>query len=208
MRLRKVKNAQENLEKSRYYISNPVSNVGNWHEYFQNNHPIHLEIGTGKGQFLIGMAKLHPEINFIGMEKYDSVLVRAIEKAEKDELSNLRFLCMDAKCLQDVFQKEISTLYLNFSDPWPKERHKKRRLTHQDFLKLYETIFIDKKTIIQKTDNEGLFAFSLEEFSKSGYTLEKVSLDLANEVIENVQTEYEEKFSKEGYTINYVKAVK
>ena len=208
MRLRKVKNALEMLEKSPYYIRNPFENKGHWQNVFPNKQPIHLEIGMGKGQFLIEMAKKYPEINFIGIEKYDSVLVRAIEKVQKEEIPNLFFLCVDAKEISDVFAKEITTIYLNFSDPWPKTRHAKRRLTSPDFLNVYDNIFVNKKEIIQKTDNPLLFTYSLEELSKHGYVLEKISLDLVKEKIANVKTEYEEKFTELGYPIYYVHAYK
>ena len=208
MRLRKVKNALEMLEKSPYYIQNPFENKGHWQNAFPNKQPIHLEIGMGKGQFLIEMAKKYPEINFIGIEKYDSVLVRAIEKVQKEEIPNLFFLCVDAKEISNVFAKEITTIYLNFSDPWPKTRHAKRRLTSPDFLNVYDNIFVNKKEIIQKTDNPLLFTYSLEELSKHGYVLEKISLDLAKEKIANVKTEYEEKFTELGYPIYYVHAYK
>lgn len=208
MRLRKVKNALEMLEKSPYYIQNPFENKGHWQNVFPNKQPIHLEIGMGKGQFLIEMAKKYPEINFIGIEKYDSVLVRAIEKVQKEEIPNLFFLCVDAKEISNVFAKEITTLYLNFSDPWPKTRHAKRRLTSPDFLNVYDNIFVNKKEIIQKTDNPLLFTYSLEELSKHGYVLEKISLDLVKEKIANVKTEYEEKFTELGYSIYYVRAYK
>ena len=208
MRLRKVKNALEMLEKSPYYIQNPFGNKGHWQNVFPNKQPIHLEIGMGKGQFLIEMAKKYPKINFIGIEKYDSVLVRAIEKVQKEEIPNLFFLCVDAKEISNVFAKEITTIYLNFSDPWPKTRHAKRRLTSPDFLNVYDNIFVNKKEIIQKTDNPLLFTYSLEELSKHGYVLEKISLDLAKEKIANVKTEYEEKFTELGYPIYYVHAYK
>ena len=208
MRLRNVKNAHEDLKKSLYFIENPKKNKGKWQEVFQNENPIHLEIGMGKGQFLINMAKTYPQINFIGMEKFASVLIRAAKKIEEEKLSNIRFICEDAKNIEDFFEQEITTLYLNFSDPWPKTRHAKRRLTSPEFLKSYDNIFLKDNHIIQKTDNILLFAYSLEELSKAGYTLEKVSLDLANTDIFNIKTEYEEKFSSLGYKINYVEATK
>lgn len=208
MRLRNVKNAHEDLKKSLYFIENPKGNKGKWQEVFLNENPIHLEIGMGKGQFLINMAKTYPQINFIGMEKFASVLIRAAKKIEEEKLSNIRFICEDAKNIEDFFEQEITTLYLNFSDPWPKTRHAKRRLTSPEFLKSYDNIFLKDNHIIQKTDNILLFAYSLEELSKAGYTLEKVSLDLANTDIFNIKTEYEEKFSSLGYKINYVEATK
>ena len=208
MRIRKRKEAKPELEACNFYIARPEQYKGNWKNLFQNQNPIHLEIGTGKGNFLITMAKLYPKINFIGMEKFSSVLLRAVEKVQSEKLSNLYFICEDAKEIQDFFKQEINTIYLNFSDPWPKKRHEKRRLTSKEHLSLYENIFKDEKRIVQKTDNIGLFAYSLEQLSKSGYTLNKVSLDLKNEKIPNVLTEYEEKFSQLGFKINYVEAIK
>ncbi len=208
MRLRNVKNAVSILENSPYYLKNPLEYRGNFQTLFSNSNPIHLEIGTGKGQFLIQMAKKFPNINFIGVEKYASVLVRAIEKVSLENISNIRFFCYDAKDLEKVFTKEIHTLYLNFSDPWPKVRHAKRRLTSPNFLKVYDAIFKDKNRIIQKTDNISLFSYSLETLSQYGYIFERVSLDLLNTDISNVLTEYEEKFSSLGYKINYLKAWK
>ncbi len=208
MRLRNVKNAYENLTKSSYFVKNPKENKEKWQEVFHNKNPIHLEIGMGKGQFLINMAKTYPNINFIGMEKFASVLVRAIKKIEEEQLTNIRFICEDAKNIEDFFDREITTLYLNFSDPWPKTRHAKRRLTSKEFLKCYDKIFLKDCHIIQKTDNILLFAYSLEELSKHGYIFEKISLDLANSTISNIKTEYEEKFSSLGYKINYVEARK
>ncbi len=208
MRLRNVKNAKEKLNSSEYFIENPRNFKGNWGSVFSNDNPIHIEIGMGKGAFLIEMARNFPDINFIGIEKYESVLVRAIEKMEDENLQNIRFLCIDAKELTEVFEKEIDKIYLNFSDPWPKTRHAKRRLTHHDYLAIYEEIFKGEKIIVQKTDNIKLFAFSLEEFSKFGYIFEKVSLDLKNESFFNIPTEYEQKFSSLGIKINYVEAKK
>ena len=157
MRLRNVKNAYEDLTKSIYFIKNPKENKGKWKKVFQNENPIHLEIGMGKGQFLINMAKTYPQINFIGMEKFASVLIRAAKKIEEEKLSNIRFICEDAKNIEDFFEQEITTLYLNFSDPWPKTRHAKRRLTSPEFLKSYDNIFLKDNHIIQKTDNILLF---------------------------------------------------
>ncbi|MCI8575565.1 MAG: tRNA (guanosine(46)-N7)-methyltransferase TrmB [Bacilli bacterium] len=208
MRLRNVKNAEMILKESPYFVLNPESYLGVLRELFGNDQPIHLEIGTGKGNFLIGMAKKYPHINFIGIEKYDSVLVRAIQKCQEENLSNIKFMCMDAKRILEVFRGEIEILYLNFSDPWPKNRHHERRLTSQSFLKLYDGIFKGDCHIIQKTDNIILFASSLEDLSKYGYVLEKVCLDLHHSDIFSIETEYETKFSDLGYKINYVEAKK
>ena len=208
MRLRNVKNAASIVENSNYVINNPKEFIGKFQSLFNNDNPINIEIGMGKGDFIIGMAKKYPNINFIGIEKYESVMVRAIEKLENIELPNLKLIRMDAIEIDEVFDKEINTIYLNFSDPWPKKRHAKRRLTSEIFLKLYDKIFIGIPHIIQKTDNIGLFASSLVSLSKYGYTLEEVSLDLKNEDIDNVVTEYENKFMNLGTNINYLNAKK
>lgn len=208
MRLRNVKNAKEIVNNSEYIILEPNKHKGKYKEIFKNNNPIRIEIGMGKGDFIIGMAEKYPNINFIGIEKYESVMVRAIEKLENKNIKNLRLIRMDAITIDKVFNKEIDTIYLNFSDPWPKTRHAKRRLTSDIFLKLYDKIFISTPHIIQKTDNILLFASSIESLSKNGYTLEKVSLDLKNTDIENVLTEYETKFMNMGVKINYLDAYK
>ena len=208
MRLRNVKNAKNIVDNSKYVINNPEEYIGNYKTLFNNDNPINIEIGMGKGDFIIGMAKKYPNINFIGIEKYESVMVRAIEKLENIELPNLKLIRMDAIEIDKVFNKEINTIYLNFSDPWPKKRHAKRRLTSEIFLRLYDKIFINTPHIIQKTDNIGLFTSSLVSLSKYGYTLEEVSLDLKNESIDNVVTEYENKFMNLGTNINYLNAKK
>lgn len=208
MRLRNVKNAKEIVNNSNYVINNPEEYIGNYKKIFNNNNPINIEIGMGKGNFIIGMAEKYPNINFIGIEKYESVMVRAIEKLNNIDLPNLKLIRMDAKDIDKVFNKEIDTIYLNFSDPWPKTRHAKRRLTSPYFLELYDKIFIFTPHIIQKTDNILLFASSIEALSNYGYTFDKVSLDLKNTDIDNVTTEYEEKFMNMGVKINYLNAYK
>ena len=208
MRLRNVKNATNIVENSDYVIKNPENYKGKFNTLFKKNLPINIEIGMGKGDFIIGMAKKYPDINFIGIEKYESVMVRAIEKLNSTNLENLKLIRMDAIEIDKIFDKEINTIYLNFSDPWPKARHAKRRLTSPIFLNLYDKIFKDIPHIIQKTDNIGLFASSLVNLSKYGYTLEEVSLDLKNEDIDNVVTEYENKFMNLGTNINYLNAKK
>lgn len=208
MRLRKVKNANEIIKKCSSVIQNPFEYKGKYQDIFKNQNPIHIEIGMGKGKFIYEMAKKYPEINFIGIEKYESVIVRAVEKIMNSPLPNLRLLCVDAKELNTIFQKEISCIYLNFSDPWPKKRHARRRLTSIDFLRIYDDLFIDKKTIIQKTDNVILFASSLKNLNNYGYQFEELSLDLANTEIPNIETEYEQKFKSQGIKINYLKAIK
>ena len=162
----------------------------------------------GKGNFIIDMAKKNPNINFIGIERYESVLCRAIEKLEMEQLDNVKIICIDALGLGDIFAGDIDTIYLNFSDPWPKKRHAKRRLTSHVFLPIYDNVFKDEKIIIQKTDNVGLFESSIVSLSTYGYVIEDISLDLASTDKENSLTEYEAKFMSQGIKINYLKARK
>ena len=178
MRLRNVKNAKDILENYKYFISDVCSNKNEWSLKFGNKNPIMLEIGMGKGDFIIGMAKAHPEWNFIGIEKYESVLVRAVEKLEKEDITNVRVMAVDAKNLEEYFGNEIDTIYLNFSDPWPKKRHFKRRLTYKDFLKTYDGIFKSGARIILKTDNDSFFESSLISLNNYGYVFDLVILDL------------------------------
>lgn len=209
MRLRNVKNAKEIVFNSSFVIQSPKEYRGKYNkEVFGNNNPIHLEIGMGKGNFLIDKAIKNPNINFIGVEKYESVLCRALEKLEKTDLKNLKIIRMDAIELNEVFDKEIDTIYLNFSDPWPKKRHAKRRLTSHVFLPIYDQIFKDTKNIIQKTDNVLLFESSIVSLSTYGYIIEEISLDLESTGMENSLTEYEAKFMSQGIKINYLKATK
>lgn len=207
MRLRNVKGANEIINKSELVIDNYKEYKSKFKTIFKNNNPIHLEIGTGKGYFIINMAKSYPNINFIGIEKYDSVLVRALEKI--DNLDNLRFIRMDATYIEDIFQKEIDTIYLNFSDPWPKERHRHRRLTDSYFLKRYDNLFKDKKHIIMKTDNRKLFEYSIIELTNYGYKIDNISLDLhKDDIKDNIETEYEQKFSSQGFPIYKIEVFK
>ena len=164
----------------------------------------------GKGKFIIGMAKANPNVNFIGIEKYDSVLVKAVKALEEMEnLDNLKLLLLDAERIEEIFSKEIDRIYLNFSDPWPKSKHEKRRLTSSTFLRKYENIFKSKKEIIQKTDNKVFFDFSCESIKEFGYEIDEITYDLHSENDEsNIQTEYEEKFSSAGVKINRLKAHK
>jgi len=213
MRLRNVKNAKEIISASDFVIQHPCDYKGKFETIFGNSQPIHIEIGMGKGKFLIEMAKKYSDINFIGIEKYESVLVRAVQKQEEEQLPNLRFLLFDASGLQSVFNHEISCIYLNFSDPWPKNRHARRRLTSPEFLSIYEELFVSElfggeKRIIQKTDNLILFASSLKNLNNAGYTFEEISLDLASTELPNVETEYEMKFKSQGVKINYLNVYK
>ncbi|MCH7322448.1 tRNA (guanosine(46)-N7)-methyltransferase TrmB [Solibacillus sp. MA9] len=185
-------------------LPNPEDYKGKWHEVFGNNNPVHIEVGTGKGQFVLGMAQQNPDINYIGIELFDSVIVCALEKIEAaNKPSNLRLLKVNGEDLEKFFTKnDVDRVYLNFSDPWPKVRHAKRRLTHENFLKLYENVLVDNGEIHFKTDNRGLFEYSLVSMNAYGMSLNYVSLDLhVNMPEDNVMTEYEEKFSKKGQPI-------
>ncbi len=201
MRLKNVKGAKERINASNYTIKDSKEHKGKYFEIFKNEAPIHVEIGTGKGDFLIAMAIKNPNINFIGIEKYDSVLVRAVEKVDLLDLKNIYFMREDAFEIDDIFDHEIDEIYLNFSDPWPKERHAKRRLTSPIFLKKYEQIFKDRKIIQMKTDNRYLFEYSLTSLTNNNYKIEKISLDLHNDDDDNIETEYEKKFVKMGKII-------
>lgn len=203
MRLKNVKGANEIIIKGRYYIEDPYINKGNWNKVFNNDNQIYIEIGIGKGKFIVENALKYPNINFIGIEKYDSVLVRAIQKSNELELNNLKLVRMDAKRIEEVFDHEVDRIYLNFSDPWPKDRHYKRRLTSYVFLDKYEHIFKNNKYIIMKTDNIDLFNFSLESLTNHGYNIEFMTNDLHSlNNVDNIMTEYEEKFSNKGIKIN------
>ncbi len=208
MRLRHIKNADEDIKKSKYYVDDPESHKGSFNKLFGNKKPIHLEIGMGKGNFIIEMAKRNPDINFIGLEKFDSVLVKAVEKLESIELDNLKLIWYDAATIDNLFDKEIDTLYLNFSDPWPKKRHAKRRLTHESFLEKYDKIFKKGNNIIMKTDNRKLFEYSVKSFTDYGYKIEDISLDLHSDEVDIVETEYEKKFTKKGNVIYKVNVKK
>ena len=208
MRLRNVKNAREIVDNSSFVVHNPKEYKGKYSEVFGNNNPIELEIGMGKGNFIIDKAMKNPNINFIGVERYESVVCRALEKLENTNLTNVKIICIDAFVLDVVFDKEIITIYLNFSDPWPMKRHAKRRLTSHVFLPVYDLIFKDEKVIVQKTDNVGLFESSIVSLSTYGYTIEEISLDLASTGMENSLTEYEAKIMSQGIKINYLKARK
>lgn len=208
MRLRNVKNKQEIMNQATNLILEPKEYNNKWNEEFGNNNPIYIEIGMGKGDFIIEHAKRFPNINFIGIEKFDSVIVRAIEKVPED-LPNLRLIRMDAKEIDEVFDKEVERVFLNFSDPWPKKRHHSRRLTSHIFLNKYENIFKNEKEIVQKTDNRDLFEYSVISLSTFGYKIEDISLDLHNSNYEDIiTTEYEKKFVSKGNNIYYLVAKK
>lgn len=201
MRLRNVRGAKEEIEKSKYIIENYEQYKGKFINLFNNKNEIHIEIGMGKGDFIKNMALKYPSINFIGIEKFDSVMVRAVQKLEETEIPNLRLIKMDALNIDEIFDKEIDCIYLNFSDPWPKTRHEKRRLTSDVFLKKYDKILKTKK-IIMKTDNRKLFEYSVISLTNYGYQIDELSLDLHNDDIkDNVETEYEKKFVSLGNVI-------
>lgn len=210
MRLKNVKGANEIIVKGKYYISNPNDYIGKWNLLFGNDNPIKIEIGMGKGDFIIENAIKYPDINFIGIEKYDSVIVRAIQKSNEIDINNLKLIRMDALNIDNVFDKEIDTIYLNFSDPWPKDRHEKRRLTSPIFLEKYDNIFESSKHIVMKTDNIDLFNYSLESLEKWGYKINYKTNDLhkSGNICDNIMTEYEKKFVKLGVKINKLDATK
>ena len=207
MRLRNITGSREIIGESEFVIHEPEKQKGNWNQIFGNNNPIHIEIGMGKGRFIMDMAKAHPDVNYIGIEKYSSVLLRAIQKMEQEQqpLPNVRFIRMDAETIIDVFDKEeVDRIYLNFSDPWPKDRHAKRRLPSREFLARYDKILVGDGQIEFKTDNKDLFMFALEELEPAGWHSEKVTYDLHHEeemLVGNIMTEYEEKFSSLGNPI-------
>lgn len=206
MRLRNIPGADEAIADSPHCIQEPMAEKGRWNLIFGNDHPVHIEIGMGKGQFIMQLAKDHPDINYIGIERYSSVLLRALQKMEVEPLPNIRFLCMDASMITEVFDKEdVAKIYLNFSDPWPKERHAKRRLTSRQFFERYDKILARNGVVEFKTDNDDLFAFSMEEVAEAGWTLDAHTFDLHHDPVlneGNVMTEYEEKFSSLGHPIH------
>ena len=208
MRQRNVKNKEEIITSSKYFVNNPENYIGKWNTYFQNNNPIYIEIGMGKGQFIIENAKRYPNINFIGIEKYDSILALALKKIDM-ELPNLVMIRIDAFNIDSIFKEEIDTIYLNFSDPWPKKRHAKRRLTSPEFLKKYDLIFKNNNHIVMKTDNKDLFSYSIKTLNNHGYYINNITFDLEKEEDSlNIMTEYEEKFTKLNNPIYKIDVIK
>lgn len=208
MRLRNVKNKEEILNSSSFLVQNPKQYYGNWQNYFNNSNPIYIEIGMGKGQFIRENAKRYPNINFIGIEKYDSVVAKCLPKIDSN-LKNLAIIRMDALEIDQVFTHEIDRIYLNFSDPWPKKRHHLRRLSSKVFLEKYSSIFRDDFDIWMRTDNQDLFCYSLMSFSEAHYVLKNLTLNLHREIDDNlITTEYEDRFSSKGMPIYSVEAVK
>ncbi|MGN0160046.1 MAG: tRNA (guanosine(46)-N7)-methyltransferase TrmB [Lachnospiraceae bacterium] len=206
MRLRNVKGARDVMVNSEYVFADPKNMAGTWHEIFGNDHPIHIEIGMGKGKFITTLAGMNPDINYVGIEKYSSVLIRAVEKQNELQYPNLKFIRMDAENIVDIFgEGEVDKIYLNFSDPWPKDRHAKRRLTSKEFFARYNVILKKDGEVHFKTDNRPLFDFSLEEVVNAGWKLKAHTFDLHNDEIlnqGNVMTEYETRFSEMGNPIN------
>ena len=206
MRLRNIPRAEGVLKECSQVIETPEEFRGHWaSDVFQNDYPVHIEIGMGKGRFLMALAQKNPQINYIGIERYSSVLLRALQKMEQNPLPNIKFICMDAADVAEVFAKdEVDRIYLNFSDPWPKDRHAKRRLTSRQFFARYDLILKKEGHLEFKTDNQDLFTFSLEEVPEAGWKLDASTRDLHHDAVlneGNVMTEYEEKFSSKGNPI-------
>ena len=205
MRLRNVTGSDEMIAQSKYVVQNPKEWKGKWSELFKNDHPIRIEVGMGKGKFIMQLAKENPEVNYIGIEKYSTVLLRALQKMDLEPLPNVVFLCIDAKELTEVFAaQEIDKIYLNFSDPWPKDRHAKRRLPSHQFLAQFDQFLKADGRLEFKTDNQGLFQFAVEELEIAGWKAEAITYDLHHDAVlneGNIMTEYEEKFSSQGNPI-------
>ncbi len=208
MEYNKIKNAENIINKSSYLIKDPYKYKNKWHDLFGNKNKIYLELGTGRGDMIINMAKKYPNINFVGLEINSSQLVMATERLGNEHLTNIKLINADAKDVDKIFGKEINTIYLTFSEPWPKKIDEKNRFTHESYLKLYDKIFKKDKHIILKTDNKKLFAYSLESLSQYWYVFDHISLDLHNdeENISNVMTDFEKQYYKEGRPIYYIDA--
>ena len=204
MRLKNVKGANEIIVKGKYFVEDPSIYKGNWHQVFGNNNKIKIEIGMGKGQFIYQNAKKYKDINFIGIERFDSIMAKAILKMEK--LDNLILIKYDANLISDLFDHEIDKIYLNFSDPWPKNRHENRRLTSKLFLEKYKNIFKDKERIEVRTDNRDFFLYSVESLGDMGYLLNDVSFNY--QAPDLIMTEYESKFRGKGANIYHLFAEK
>lgn len=205
MRLRNIPGSREMIAENQWCVQEPELQKGCWNEFFKNNNPLHIEIGMGKGQFLMEMAERNPNVNYVGIEKYSSVLLRALQKIEEHPLENLKFIRMDAETITSVFgSHEVSRIYLNFSDPWPKDRHAKRRLTSKEFFSRYNQILTADGHVEFKTDNEALFDFSLEQIALAKWHLDACTRDLhhdSNMNVGNIMTEYEQRFSAMGNAI-------
>ena len=207
MRLRNVKNKEIIMNNSSYLVKDYFGLKGKWNKFFKNSNPIYIEIGMGKGKFIIENAKKHPNINFIGIEKYDSVIAKALQKIPEG-LDNLVMIRANALEIDQIFEHEIDHIFLNFSDPWPKTRHHLRRLSSKVFLEKYDSIFRNQEIIEMRTDNRDLFEYSLVSFSEYGYVLNSISLDFHKDNPPEITTEYEDKFTKKGLPIYYVLCTK
>lgn len=204
MRLRHIPGSEGEIAASPYVIQNPSGKKGCWKDVFGNENPIEIEIGMGKGRFIMELAALHPNINYVGIERYPSVLLRGLQKRAELELNNIYFMCIDAKNLAEIYAPgEVEKIYLNFSDPWPKDRHEKRRLTSEEFMGVYNQILRPDGVVEFKTDNRGLFDYSLAAIPRAGWKIEDFTYDLHHSEMGtgNVMTEYEEKFSSKGNPI-------
>ena len=208
MRYNFVKDAKSILSSSSYLVKNPTNYKNKWKDLFGNKNPICLELGMGRGSFIIEMAKLHPNINYIGLELDENQTATALKNIGDQKIPNLKMICANAQDIINIFGKEIETIYLTFSEPWPKKGDEKKRFSSEVYLRLYDRIFRKHKHIIMKTDNKILFASALESLSNYWYTFSKVSMDLHNDErkIENVMTDFEKQYYKEGRQIYYVDA--
>ena len=209
MRLRNIPGARETIAESQWIVQDPASCRGKWRERFGNDHPVHLEIGTGKGKFINQLAIENPDINYVGIEKYSSVLIRALDKLDESQAQNLLFIRGDAELICEYFgEEEVDRIYLNFSDPWPKDRHAKRRLPSKEFLRRFGQILKKDGTIEFKTDNRELFDFAVDEVEAGGFKILQITYDLHNDPVMNegnIMTEYEERFSaKENPIFKYI----
>ena len=208
MEYKVIKDADKIVGRSPYVVNNPTQYKNKWHDLFGNNNPIYLELGMGRGDFIINMAKTYPKINFIGLEVVDSQMVKAVNRLNNQQLPNLKLINYDAHEIDTIFGKEIDTIYLTFCDPWPKRIDEKKRFTHVNYLKIYDKIFKRDKHIILKTDNKGFFAYSLQTLSQYWYVFDRVSLDLHHDEnpIPNIMTDFERRYFEDGRPIYYVDA--
>ena len=209
MEYKKFKDADKIINRSDYMVAKPEENKNKWNQIFGNNNPIHLELGMGRGDFIINMAASNPRVNFIGLEISEDQLVKAVQKLNNKQLPNLKLICADARSIDTFFGREINTIYLTFSEPWPKAHDEKKRFTHESYLRLYDKIFRKDKHIIMKTDNKGLFQYSLQSLSQYWYVFDRVSLDLHNDenpIKNNIMTDWEKKCVQDRKPIYYVDA--
>lgn len=209
MEYKKFKDADKIINRSDYMVAKPEENKNKWNEVFGNNNPIHLELGMGRGDFIINMAKAYPRVNFIGLEISEDQLVKAVQKLNNQQLPNLKLICADARSIDTFFGREINTIYLTFSEPWPKAHDEKKRFTHESYLRLYDKIFKKDKHIIMKTDNKGLFQYSLQSLSGYWYVFDRISLDLHNDenpIKNNIMTDWEKKCVQDRKPIYYLDA--